>query len=707
MYKNNNHKGNFRSKLSYMDNTTWKYDGKPEGDKDVHDKLSVKAVRYLPHSTYAIKADPYEAALPTSEPYPILNRFNKIIDANYKGEDNIDGGNVQQYANSSTSLFLKIFDIIRTKVNLNYRYLPVSRTYSVVTTGTTLAANKEYWIKDVNGRMHVAISGTATQVTGGTADYEAGVTTAPANTYYTSVNNEVGRALIDEMRKSIAEAISILKSSTFTQMAINTFVIETDLPMGSAKRTNIAAAGQKPIMGYADITDVVYAMSIYYQLFLQNTVSVMNWHNSFRMKQGTMIRNAWNREVPELNGLFGLLNKAAFLNKLNSINLSFEGEYIDKNFMEQMNVLSIMPSRRANAMTEPVLELQVGWNHPTTFGVYLGDSNKQIVTDIFNDTELVFDISISGNTVTKTIWDVCDMLRDYLSMEATVKWARQLYAGGVVTTDNDRYNNIVNLFQAIAQAFVIFKPSWADYREALDVVSRPGIINWVKGFRPSITKDTDGQLFRVLVIDNIFNFLMAGPDTIDYDENTKRWRTYSKWNMYDGVAAYDVKSGGSFLSFSFKNLSGIGTPEQIEYLPQLFTYAPSGPVVAAVARDGVEVGINGGSSAVVTISNVPTLARLAPLASQNSLTIRVPTVSYDASLSTAHKSFLYKELTQIFGLCRLEVSSGTYDYALDPDILAIYQIEVTDITNMAITYARVNAPFKGTNSSDDLIGFGG
>lgn len=648
------------------DNTTYGYKGKPSGDNSVKDHISLKSMKDLPKSSYSLKSDPYTAALPTSEPYPIINKFNRTVGGHYAGEDNLDGGNVQQYANSTTSKFLKAFDELRLKINVNYRYLPI----------------KEQTINDI----------------------------------------VIGKQLVDEMRKSLAETVSILRSTTYTQMAINNFAIETDLCMGSAKQDpnsyrNIAN-GSQTIMAYTSQTDVLYAMSIYYQTFLQNALSVMNAHNSFRLKQGTAIRNAWNREVPNLNSFFGLMNKKAFLSLLDSINLSFEGEYIDKDFMEQMNLLTIMPSRRANSMMDPVLELQCGFNHPNTFRIYLlGDDGKIIDPDnkpFFDDADLSFSIMVNGVATETSVWQACDQLRNYLSLEATQNWARQTLQPAVITnSDTARYNQIKNYFDVLISSFTLFKPIWSDFREAFDVMARTGTINWTKGFRPSITKDTDAQLFQNLTVDHIYQMIMSGSNSLKYDEDTKRWRTFSLWNIYNGIPEYDTREGGSFLTFSFKNLDGIVSSEQIEYLPRLFntvtddTSSNNEVVCAALSRDGKEAIIKVNS---ININSNTVLSRLAPLASQASLEIRVPSVNHadNTSLTRDHFSMLYKCLTQAFGLCRIQAEvDGQFDYAIDPDILSIYQIELNDITNVAISYSRANAPFRGTTSNEGILGFAG
>lgn len=86
------------------------YQGKPIGDKAPNYEISVKSLKGLHGSSYSVQADPYTAALPGSEPYAVLNVFNKTVGGFYGGDKNIDGGNVQQYANSLRSKFLNFCD---------------------------------------------------------------------------------------------------------------------------------------------------------------------------------------------------------------------------------------------------------------------------------------------------------------------------------------------------------------------------------------------------------------------------------------------------------------------------------------------------------------------------------------------------------------------------------------------------------------------
>lgn len=359
----------YEDKTSYIKDEPSKPNNMDEGS--VNTMISEKSLRNLPHSSYSVQADPYDASLPGSKPYPILSRFNRKVGGWYKGLRNIDGGNVQQYANSTLSTMLKYADFVYAKLPVNYRMLP-----------TNMKA------------------------------------TNPKNdALYT------GKNLIDEQRKSISEATSVLSSTTFTQMAIYNFGVVTDMPMGSATTTKKTVDGEENIDVYTNLTDVIYATLTYYQLVLQAGLNVFNWHNAMRLKMGTMIRRSWNRETPTLNALFGLFKKKSFLSFMDSISLSFEGEYLDLDEMKQLNMLTLTPSARSNALTDPVLELAIKINRPQNFKIVL--ITGETATTLFDANELTVDVkSGAATTAQKNYFDLIDEVVDLMSAENIMDWAR-------------------------------------------------------------------------------------------------------------------------------------------------------------------------------------------------------------------------------------------------------------------------------------------
>lgn len=646
-------RGSFRKSMDYMDNSRFDQTGKPAGDNKPDIAIAIKAMRGLPASSYSVLADPYDAALPTSKPYPPLAPFNKTVGGVYKGLKNIDGGNVTQYANAVTSKFLKYFDFSSKDIKLNYRYIP--------------AKYPKGFSSD-----EVTVSGTSPQE-------------------YIERGHYTGRELIDEMRRAISEAYSILKSTTFTQLDINDYYVITDMPMGSAHYTK-DSDGNKI---YTNPVDVFFAVLIQYQRYLQDWVNVFNYHNAFRMKMGTMVRSSWNRETPNLNSFFGLMKKKSFLSLLDSMSLAFEGEFMDTQFMEQTNLLTLIPSRRSNSITDPVLEVVPTYSQPSIFKMGIEDIDGTR-TEVF-DQEVDFVINVNGTPIHNDA--AIASVTEYLSATDTMSWARNSTVGD--NTDNGRFNDIKKMFDVINQCFTRFKTQWADVRECLETLVRAGIVKWTKTFRPTITKDTDAGMFRNLLIDDIYRICGSSADKIKLDPDTKRWRLFSLWNMYDGIPEYDTYQGGAFLTFSLKEIDDSNDPDNlIDYLP--IAFIDPNQQARFVSRDGVDVDVDLKNTIVMDDDSV--LSRLVPLASQAGLTTRVPKLAYDASIDTAHRSTMYKTLTQVFGLAQVQMTSGATDVSLDPDILAVYQIEVEDITNEAITYARANGPFKGTVASPSVIG---
>ena len=103
---------------------------KPEKEGKVDSVLSFKALRGLPKSGSSImpKVDPYTSVLPGSDPYALLNAMNRSVGGKYGGDDNLDGGNTQQFVTSENSRFLNCFDTFLMQLPMNYRYLPISDT---------------------------------------------------------------------------------------------------------------------------------------------------------------------------------------------------------------------------------------------------------------------------------------------------------------------------------------------------------------------------------------------------------------------------------------------------------------------------------------------------------------------------------------------------------------------------------------------------
>lgn len=614
-------------------------------------ELSIKSLAGLPKTPISLQVDPYTNSLPGTLPYPILNVYNRNIGGSYGGYKNLDGGTTVQYNNARTSKFLEVFDSALVGIRLNYRYLPIR----------------------------------------------------PNDTAR-------GKDLVDEMRRAIAEATSTLSATTFTAQNIYYYAVETNLPMGTAEQSELTLANGTKVNAYTNVEDVIYAASIVYQLVLQQAALAFNNFNVGRSKQGLMINMSWNREVPYLNSYFGLLNKKAFLATWDAISYALEGEYFDEDFMLQTNLLSLIPSRRSNSMNDPLKEVLAVFNMPTKFKLHLCTSTAKTTSaavvfdlDDMNYNDGVTEANIKFNDA---IYD----LNEKMSVNDTLLWARLFSNSASSTTDVERFNLLKADLSAINYCLTYFKTSFNDLRTVFDIMSRSGVNKWKKGFKLKVTPITDLNISNNLTINNIYSLLGSGPSTIYYDDITKRWRSYALWNIYFGIPEHDAYAGGCFFSFSTKTLDvGTASDTNIGYLPIAFdvlTNSTSGGFCRVLNRKGA-AGWYKTTELVASSNNI--YSRLVPLDSQNDYKIRVATI--DASVAPFNtsvvRSQLYKLGQQLFGTASIQIASGQTDYALDPDILCVYDYQIEDFTNEVITYARSNGPFIANSSDTSFLGFYG
>lgn len=647
------------SKKNYRDievGTDAKRPPAEDGRGSYDDILSRKALKDLPKAPISIMADPYQNALPGSMPYPLLNAFNKIIGGRYSGDKNIDGGTTIQYANSVTSKFLKIFDTAMLKLGLNYRYLPI--------------------------------------LTSDTAR---------------------GSAMVDEMRKAIAEVSSTLAATTFSNQNIYYYAIDTDMPMGSAVKHNVGGT-----LMYTEIADVIYAFAIMYQITIQSVTMVFNQFNAFRLKQGEMIRMSFNRETPGLNSFFGLTNKKAFLSLWDSLAYTVEGEYVDMDFMIQNNMLSLVASRRSESMNDPLLEIVSTMNKPNKFKAYalsvlaVQATSSTILPDPVFDLDDMNYVNSLGNV--ETFDNALSNLAVKCSVNDTLLWVRKLATNNV--SDNDRYNSMKNSLDTITYCMTYFKTAFNDFRSVLDIVNRSGINQWKKGLKLKVIESTDSVIMQNLIVDNIYQMVMSGDETVYFDDKTKRWSLYTLWNQYYGIPEHDAYSGGVFLTLSTKTLDvPEGADSNIDYLPVAFNVVTSNyaNLCRVVSRDGFDIPLTYGT---LTMYNTYTYSRLIPLNSQNNYQIRVPQVIIrDADdynrIGDIYKSFLYKFMLQVFGVASVpvaydtETNTVTLDYGLDSDLFSVYDVQIQDFTNEVITYARSRGPFIVNAVDETNLGFYG
>lgn len=629
---------------------------KDDGSGSYSRTIDLKMMSGLPNSSYAMKVDPYTEANNPATPYSFLSNFNKVLGGRYAGRENLMGGNLIQYNNSFNSKFLKVFDSALMSIGLNYNYLPILAT-----------------------------------------------------------DNARGKGLVDEVRKAISEVVSSLNATTFKDQNIFYYVVETDLPMGSAVAVDFTpGTGKSPVKVYTDLADVIYAYAMEYQLILQNIIMTFNMFNAFRTRMGTMIRMSWDREVAVLNSYFGLVKKKSFLSLFDSISQNIAGEYVDQDFMRQANTFCMAASRRSNCINDPLLEISAKINMPSKFRAYIctAADKKTYAGTVFDYDLMRYTNPLTGDPI--SFETAVRYLQIRLTVTDTLDWARSLTS---TVSEADRFNELKLYLDVITANFTYFKTAMNDLRTVLTIMNRIGIVKWTLGTRLNVTKDTDCVITNYLVVNNVYEMVFSGDDYCDFNATTYRWRTFVPWNLYYGTPEYANYSGGAFFTFSTKKLTvpkgsdgNPAYPGTTDYIPVAFTTIPFGAAVAddqycvAISRDGSRAYI---SQATVKMSTNNVLARLVPLAQQSEYLTRVPQVSNpeykDTADSSTYEAFLYRLMLQICGFGK--ITSG--DYALDPDIIAIYEYEVEDFTNEVIAYARSHGPFQVSQFTENTLGFYG
>lgn len=656
MYKKNRYNNSRRAQGKSTDiNPVFESSDVQKTEGNTNLSLEIKAMKNLAVRSITVQADPYQASLPASFNYPLQAKYNAKISPSYTGEANLDGGNVQQYVNGLTSKLLKAIDYFYFKPAFNYGYAPMSKAT----------------LLDENGVMP---------------------------------SNYVGKELIDQRRDVWAEVTSVLGATTYTALAINDYAVLTDMPMGSAPTESIGG-----VPYYTNVADVLYATTTFYQLVLQAAHTMIKQFNSLRYKQGNMLRSDFNRAVSGLNSYFTQINKSAMDGIANSLAKAFPGEYFDIDFSKLVNHFIAVPSRAANDLFHPYLEMGAQFSAPSQFVIALISRNENGTPSIISSINLFDHLTLTddwfgGGERPLDIFQLQSEFSDFVSAEKTAKWARAEISQ---MSAIDRSNYVKYALSGVSAMLNSFKPKVADIREALDVLTRANLVRWVKGYQPVIERDFDRPNFDYLLVNDCIKNAFSGATNFTFDNETKRWKTWTLWNMYYGIPEYDKMSGGAFLTASFKEIQAAADDDStLNFVPTIFdtkdtlSYTLRGYMIN---RDGEEFTVMRTEG---DISEFNVFKRLAVLRSMESLNMRVPTVA-DVDNDT-NMSMIYFTLLRIFGMGLVTgtEAESTMEMGLDPDIISEYLIEVSDITNEALTYARNQGiAVKGGVTKDSVLGF--
>lgn len=668
--------------------------------------LQIKAFRDLQNiRSIDVKADPYTQMSYGSFPYTIIGGTNRVEDATYPGSDNIAGNTVVQLQNNTTtSSLMNVFDTAVAVLTRNYLYLPIRA-------------------------------------------------------------NGANLAYLTEVCKSVEQAVSFGESTMLTELAFTTSFYDSDMPQPTPYVPPTDSSGTAMTnQNYVSAWSYTVAL-IHYQTVLQNVVRPISKYVQLRSIEKEAMRMSFRTEAPTITQFYGLLKKKSLVASFNTLSTVVINEYFDSNWYQQSTMVDCYYSRKTKGMVNPLLSLvsvdaipslkifasdskTLTYNSSSTlvtpgFKVTSYDSEgkpilkprqKVIDPDTFNVVAFgdpVTDstgkiVSYTGWSLERLVLNVCKLL----DVHYVLTWARQkrvdpssVYA----SIDASAYvESIKSYLDAIIDIDTAFSAAMSDIRTFLDKLSQTNLVYWRKGVSFWID-DNINQIdpaYNVLV-SNIFAANLSNGSTMEYDQGTKRWKLWTLWNKYEGIPNYDMKSGGSFLTFGLRTLvidTDVMSMEASEGLiPILFqrddqVLKEKTNICTATSRSGKVIYLTYDSLTSKDVLENAYLSRLDPL--NSGVKIKMPTYTYvsDGSATTSRQiaalhSWVLQFISSVFGYGWIKVVNKatmmtSYVPIIDPDYVCFLDDEIYDVSNDMIKFARNYAPFRvATPDGSRSMGF--
>lgn len=493
----------------------------------------------------------------------------------------------------------------------------------------------------------------------------------------------------NEMAKAMSEAIANAFAETFTDLPFFKYHITTGMPGQAAGMTYLAFA-------------------TFYQTVVQNVMHVINSYNTALALEDTIMQQAWLREVPQVTELYGLLKKTALKSLVQGIANYLPGAAVDTSWVTQMNILTNVPCKRSDSIEDPLISVIPVTKVPD-ITVKLSDNKTVVFKYSETGSDCSYLIRVNGNayTLTDLVMSLCYALSPY----AIQAWARMRFEGTTSVTARDYYNDIVDMLEGLMAMLSRFPADMADFDVVLKVLQRVNMNNWHYSVVPILGTPKYKPTFNKLLYD-IVRARAAGGANMIYDENTRRWKFFTTWDAVTDIPDYDMKSGGSFLTFSLRTLPTESDTSQYYstkwLIPHLFSLDTGAPI-RVVNRKGEEFALGYTEYTYQQVLTTTVFRRLMPVPSMSEASLRVPTIQVPGSGDAAKlkASYALKLIMRMVGMGRV-TEGGTSHDAVDSSFMCLVDEQIEDVSNAMINQARVTAPFRVAVAKDaKAIGFAG
>lgn len=622
------------------------------------DTLQQKAYRDLSNiGVIDVKADPNAEMSYGAFPYTIIGKTSPVLDAAYPGYANIAGNSITMLQNdTTTSQLMNVIDVGVISKKINYNYLPIR-------------------------------------------------------------DSEKNVALAGEMIKSVEQAVSFGFSTMLTQLPFASDSYYSDLPIPAqyvVSGSGINRVLAKPAGYYACLT--------HYQCVLQALVQPISKYIEIRSLEKELMRMSFRTEAPLITQLFGLFKKSSFIAEVNTIGTVVINEYFDRNWYVQNNTLQCVPSRKTKGMVDPLLTIVATPAIPRLKINSDYDSDSVLATTTVANLLDPEDFNLkTGSAVKleKLIENVCKLMNPAYILRFVRLMNRNSLPSGAISTISAYGEAVKTYLSYIARFAASFSTAMSNVRTFLDKLDQSGMIYWKKGVAFFVDKIQQLEPHYNALLNDVFAATFSGADKVVFDSATKRWRAWAFWNKYTGIPEFDRLSGGCFLTFGLRDIqstdSAGGTVDfnsSAGLIPILFSQAAGDTGSLIVSRTGASTSIDKGS---ITNNSLKTDHYLVRLNALNNATISLKQPLIDITISNAEAKAKFASaallfLGNVFGYGSTKTTSGgtatIVDRLLDPDYVAFIDLEIEDVSNQMIVYARNYAPFRvDTPNGSRTMGF--
>lgn len=477
-----------------------------------------------------------------------------------------------------------------------------------------------------------------------------------------------------QMEESFEEALSILSAEVLTQ------ITGLNYQYNESGTTFPHTPGNNALFG----------ASILYQSILQNLNSVIIGYNKIIANEKTILDMSFNTTTTQVLELFNLLKKSTFTGKLKAISDMIIGEYFDLNWARHSNLLQVGVSQKSQSFTDPTLEILGTHRLPV---VDIGISVADVYSSVIKTTKFVADYG--GGS--KTLPQLVRAFLEKVSITSVLEWARRTVFDDDYTISAKAYfNDLDALTDAIRLSLKTFKADFSGVRTVFDVLSKSGMMYWSKKVNAQVVTKPGSIIepVRNRLVDDVFKSLV-GMKSISLDPTSYKFRYYTIWDKYDGIAKFDNLSGGSFIQFSAKTVDNLpdGDRNPARLIPLL--YIPDS-VIVALNRLGETVNITHVNlpSGLAETTTWPVL-KLNPLSID--IPIRLAKVELPVTGFDSHKmSHLQDFLMDVFGLAFLVKTgaSPAYQFLVKPSYIAYIDVEIDNQSEAMLDFCRTYSPFR-------------